>query len=72
MEQADAALEQRKAEVIDLRGQIESQIRNSYLDLEAAASRDLELAKASPTCSRSILALRLTQEKFDSGSCYFG
>lgn len=64
IEQADAALEQRKAEVIDLRGQIESQIRNSYLDLEAAASQ-MELAKANQQLALD--SLRLTQEKFDSG-----
>ena len=64
IEQADAALEQRKAEVIDLRGQIESQIRNSYLDLEAAASQ-VELSKANQQLALD--SLRLTQEKLDAG-----
>ena len=64
IEQADAALEQRKAEVVDLRGQIESQIRNSYLDLEAAASQ-VELAKANQQLALD--SLRLTREKFEAG-----
>lgn len=62
--QADAALEQRKAEVVDLRGQIESQIRNSYLDLEAAASQ-VELSKANQDLALD--SLRLTREKFEAG-----
>jgi outer membrane protein TolC len=64
VEQADAALDQRKAEVLDLRGQIESEIRNSYLDLQAAASQ-VELAKSNQQLARE--TLRLTREKFDAG-----
>jgi outer membrane protein TolC len=62
--QADAALDQRRAEVEDLRGQIESEIRNSYLDLQAAASQ-IELAKQNQQLARD--TLRLTREKFDLG-----
>jgi outer membrane protein TolC len=64
IEQADAALEQRRAEVTDLRGRIESDIRNSYLDLEAAASQ-VELAKANQQLALD--SLRLTREKFEAG-----
>jgi len=64
LQQADAALDQRKAEVVDLRGQIESEIRNSYLDLQAAASQ-LELSKSNQQLARE--TLRLTREKFDAG-----
>ena len=64
IEQADAALDQRKAEVVDLRGQIESEIRNSFLDLQAAASQ-VELAKSNQQLARE--TLRLTREKFDAG-----
>jgi outer membrane protein TolC len=64
LQQADATLDQRKAEVVDLRGQIESEIRNSYLDLQAAASQ-LELAKSNQQLARE--TLRLTREKFDAG-----
>ena len=62
--QADAALDQRRAEAEDLRGQIESEIRNSYLDLQAAASQ-IELAKQNQQLARD--TLRLTREKFDLG-----
>jgi outer membrane protein TolC len=64
IEQADAALDQRRAELQDLRGQIESEIRNSYLDLQAAASQ-VELAKSNQSLARD--SLRLTREKFDLG-----
>lgn len=64
VEQADAVLDQRQAEVVDLRGQIESEIRNSYLDLQAAASQ-LELAKSNQQLARE--TLRLTREKFEVG-----
>lgn len=64
IEQADAVLDQRRAEVQDLRGQIESEIRNSWLDLQAAASQ-VELAKSNQQLARD--TLRLTQEKFDLG-----
>ena len=39
IEQADAALAQRKAELEDLRSHIESDVRSAFLDLEAATSR---------------------------------
>ena len=42
--QAEAVLAQRKAELEDLRGQIESGVRQAYLDLEAAASQ-VEVAR---------------------------
>jgi len=64
LQQADAVLDQRRAEVVDLRGRIESDIRNSYLDLEAAASQ-LELAKSNQQLAKE--TLRLTREKFEVG-----
>jgi outer membrane protein TolC len=39
IEQADSALEQRKAEYQDLRGQIDAQIRSAFLDLNSAADQ---------------------------------
>ena len=39
IEQAEAALAQRQAELEDLRGRIESEVRGAFLDLEAAASQ---------------------------------
>jgi len=64
IEQADAALDQRRAEVQDMRGEIESEVRNSYLDLQAAAGQ-VELAKSNQQLARD--TLRLTREKFDLG-----
>ncbi len=64
IEQAEAVLNQRRAELQDLQGQIESEIRNSYLDLQAAASQ-VELAKSNQQLARD--TLRLTREKFDMG-----
>jgi outer membrane protein TolC len=64
VQQADAVLDQRRAEVEDLRGQIESEIRNAYLDLQAAASQ-VEVSKSNQQLARD--TLRLTREKFEAG-----
>ncbi len=64
LKMADATLEQRRSEVVDLRGRIESEIRNSFLDLEAAASQ-LELAKSNQALARE--TLKLAQEKLEVG-----
>ncbi len=64
IEQANAALDQRRAEVTDLRGRIESEIRNSYLDLQAAASQ-VDLATENQKLARE--NLRLTREKQELG-----
>jgi outer membrane protein TolC len=64
IEQAQAALDQRRAELADMRGRIESDIRNAYLDL-AAASSQIELSKSNQQVARD--NLRLTQEKFEVG-----
>ena len=42
--QAEAVLAQRQAELEDTRGQIEAQVRQAYLDLEAAAGQ-VEVAR---------------------------
>src|SRR5215470_1428252 len=39
IEQAEAALAQRTAELSDIRGRIESDVRSAYLDMQAAASQ---------------------------------
>ncbi len=62
--QADANLDQRRAEAEDLRGKIESDIRNAYLDLKAATSQ-LELARNNQELAKE--TLRLSKEKFDAG-----
>ena len=39
IEQANAALAQRKAEMEDVRSRVESEVRNAFLDLQAATSQ---------------------------------
>jgi outer membrane protein TolC len=62
--QAEAAVEQRRAEVADMRGRIEADVRTAFLDIEAAASQ-VDVAKASQDAARD--TLRLTREKFETG-----
>lgn len=64
MEQADAALTQRRAELEDQRGRIESDVRNAFLDLEAA-SRQVRLAESNRTLVQQ--TLELTQQRFQAG-----
>ncbi len=64
IEQADAALDQRRAELQDIQGRVESDVRNAFLDLEAAASQ-LELARNNQDLARE--TLRLSREKLDAG-----
>ena len=61
---AEIALEQRRAEVADVKGRIESEIRNAYLDMDAAASQ-IELARSSQEVATE--TLRLAQEKLSEG-----
>lgn len=62
--QAEAVLAQRQAELEDTRGQIEAQVREAYLDLEAAdgqvgiANRNLQVAKET---------LEMTRARVDAG-----
>jgi len=55
VQQANAALEQRRAEYEDLKGQIEADVRSAFLDLQAAASQ-VEVAQKN---------LQVTQEEAD-------
>jgi len=64
IEQADAAFAERKAEIEDLRGKIESDIRNAYLDLDAAGSQ-VEVAVTNVKVTRE--TLDLTRQRFDAG-----
>jgi outer membrane protein TolC len=64
IEQADAALEQRRAEHEDLRGRIESDVRNAFLDLNAA-ERQVHLAQNNQDVARQ--TLELTQQRFQAG-----
>jgi len=63
-EVADAALDQRRAELEDLKGRIESEVRNAYFDLQAAASQ-VEVARKNIQVATQ--NLELTRQKFDAG-----
>jgi len=53
-DQADAELQQRRAQLADLRGQIDAQIRSAFLDLETAADQ-VALARSSLDLARQTL-----------------
>jgi outer membrane protein TolC len=64
VEQADATLQQRRAEYEDLRGQIESDVRSAFLDLQAAASQ-VEVAQKNLQVTQE--AAELTHQKLQAG-----
>jgi outer membrane protein TolC len=64
IQQSDAVLIQRRAELEDTKGRIESDVRNAFLDLEAAANQ-VELSRANQKLARDTLGL--TQQKYDAG-----
>jgi outer membrane protein TolC len=64
IEQADAALVQRKAEAADAVGRIESDVRNAWLDLQAAASQ-VEVAHRNREVTQE--NLRLTRQRYEAG-----
>jgi outer membrane protein TolC len=64
IQEADATLAQRRAEYEDLKGQIESDVRSAYLDLQAAASQ-VEVAQKNVEVNKE--ALDLTKQKVDAG-----
>jgi outer membrane protein TolC len=64
MEEANAALAQRRAELEDLKSLVESQVRKAYLDLTASASQ-VDVAKKNVDVSRE--TLDLTKQRFEAG-----
>lgn len=64
IEQANAAAGQRRAESDDLKRQIEADVRNAFLDLEAAASQ-VEVAQRNVEVNKE--TLELTRQKFAAG-----
>jgi outer membrane protein TolC len=64
VQQAEAALAQRQAERGDLRGEIEADVRKSYLDLQAA-TREVEVSRENMKVSQQ--NLKLTRQRFDAG-----
>lgn len=63
-EVAEAALAQRQAELEDLKGRIESEVRNAFFDLQAASSQ-VEVARKNIQVATQ--NLDLTRQKFDAG-----
>jgi len=64
IEQANAAVSQRQAEVEDLRASIEAQVREAYLDLDAAAS---QVTVAQNNLKVAQEALEMAHERFQAG-----
>jgi outer membrane protein TolC len=64
IEQANAALAQRRAELEDVRSRVESEVRNAFLDLQTAISQ-VEVARQNLDVTRETLTL--TRQRFDAG-----
>lgn len=64
IEQADAALEQRRAELDDTRGRIESDVRQALLDMDTTR-KQMELAANNKRVARETLAL--ARQRFEAG-----
>jgi outer membrane protein TolC len=63
-QEADAALGQRRAELQDVRGRIEADVRDAFLDLRTAASQ-LDVSRNNQKVARDTLAL--TRQRFEAG-----
>jgi outer membrane protein TolC len=64
IDQAEAALNQRRAELEDARGRVESDVRNAFLDLQAAASQT-QVSLENQKVARE--TLDLTRQRFEAG-----
>ena len=64
IQQSEAALDQRRSELADLKGKIESEVRNSFLDMETAAAQ-LEVARNNQQLARE--TLELTKQRLEAG-----
>jgi outer membrane protein TolC len=64
IKEAQASLAQRQSELEDLKGQVESEVRNAFLDINAATSQ-VKLAQRNLQVSRQ--TLDLTRQRFDAG-----
>ena len=64
IQQAEAALAQRRAEFEDLTSQVEGDVRKAYLDLQATVSQ-VDLAEQNLKVSQN--SLDLTRQRFDAG-----
>ena len=63
-QEADAALGQRRAEREDVRGRIEADVRDAFLDLKTAANQ-LDVARNNQKVARETLTL--TRQRFEAG-----
>ncbi len=61
---AEASLAQRRSELEDLKGQVESDVRNAYLDVQAATGQ-VKVAQRNLQVTRE--TLDLTRQRFDAG-----
>jgi outer membrane protein TolC len=61
---AQAALSQRQAELDDLKGQVEADVRNAYLEMQAATSQ-VKLAQRNLQVNKE--TLDLTRQRFEAG-----
>jgi len=64
IEQANAAVAQRRAELEDLRSRVESEVRNAFLDLQTATSQ-VEVSRQNLDVTSETLTL--TRQRFDAG-----
>ena len=64
IEQAEAALGQRRAELSDVRGRIEGEIRNAFLDVQSAMNQ-IDVAQKNFEVNQQ--TLDLTRQKFEAG-----
>lgn len=64
IQQAEAALAERRAELEDIRSRIESDVRNAYLDLEAATNQVTVALKNIDVTKQN---LDLTRQRFEAG-----
>jgi outer membrane protein TolC len=64
IQEADAALGQRRAELDDLKGRIEADVRDAFLDLQTAANQ-MEVSRNNQTVARETLTL--TRQRFEAG-----
>jgi outer membrane protein TolC len=64
IQQADAAVRQRRAELDDLSSQIAGDVRKTYLDVEATASQ-VDVALRNQSVARQ--TLDLTRQRYDAG-----
>lgn len=64
IQRAEAALSQRRAELEDIKGEIESDVRNAFLDLQTSA-RQVEVARKNIQIAQH--NLDLSRQRFDAG-----